>query len=93
MHCDIFLSNSYLSSLKTQVLLKLPDNKILAGVFSLILIFEVKKSIILFPTSRHMQYVCVVLDFQFELGGIVIQISHLERERDDQVNNISIIFL
>lgn len=39
-----------------------------------------------------MQYVCVVLDFQFELGGIVIQISHLERERDDQVNNISIIF-
>ena len=43
-----------------------------------------------------MQYVCVVLDFQFELGGIVIQISHLERERererDDKVNNISIIF-
>lgn len=39
-----------------------------------------------------MQYVCVVLDFQFELGGIVIQISHLERERDDQLNNISIIF-
>lgn len=39
-----------------------------------------------------MQYVCVVLDFQFELSGIVIQISHLERERDDKVNNISIIF-
>lgn len=39
-----------------------------------------------------MQYVCVVLDFQFELSGIVIQISHLERERDDQVNSISIIF-
>lgn len=38
-----------------------------------------------------MQYVCVVLDFQFELGSIVIQISHLERERDDQLNNISII--
>lgn len=65
--------------------------EILAGVISIILIFEVKKSFIAFPMSRHMQYICVVQDFQFKFGGIVIKIPHLNREEKSGMGSVQAI--